>query len=114
MPGDLTVRHFDGTTSVVFVRRVPRELIPDYLQAHMRRAEVKECMLYVVGKSSAWFESLDDDSFDELVTLGQSINRQGLELYLRRVFNRPIDVRKFSGSNAGMQTLLDPPAANQN
>lgn len=83
---DVSIKHWDGTVETVRVRRIPRDELgrfDDCLCACNTAGESLECAFYV-GKDKAWAATLDDESFERVLTEGQRLNLERFAAWVKR------------------------------
>jgi hypothetical protein len=82
---DVTVRHKDGRSEAVKVRKIPRSEFHAYSEivARMEPDESAECAYYV-GRDPQWSGSLHDESFDLIMSEGQRLNFPSFAAWFRR------------------------------
>ncbi|RME73424.1 MAG: hypothetical protein D6781_00410 [Verrucomicrobia bacterium] len=78
---ELTARHADGSTEVVHVRLLPVRLLGKYQQLAVDEAASVELFC---DRPQGWADTLAEESFIEILSVGEELNLDPLSRYLAR------------------------------
>lgn len=82
----IEARYVDGTPETILVRFLPQSLFRSYagIPYHIDHLKVE----LFVGKPAGWSDNLTDESFTQILELGEALNVDRIFFHLRRSVSR--------------------------